>query len=206
MDPNIAEYLNEYYNGLHLEYGDSPYGVGWNGKESQYHRFEQLSKLIDFESTFSIGDFGCGYAEYLNFLRFKKYPIKKYIGLDINDSFLSAAKIEYPQEQFINSRLLEDLPELDYYVASGVFNIHTGLENSIWTDYIKKQLDRLNKASRLGFAFNILTVYSDPEKMESYLFYADPLFWFDWCKKNFSRNVALLHDYELYEFTILVRK
>jgi hypothetical protein len=29
---------------------------------------------------------------------------------------------------------------------------------------------------------------------------------FDICKRKFSRNVALLHDYGLYEFTILVRK
>jgi hypothetical protein len=26
------------------------------------------------------------------------------------------------------------------------------------------------------------------------------------CKRRFSRNVALLHDYDLYEFTVLVRK
>jgi hypothetical protein len=29
---------------------------------------------------------------------------------------------------------------------------------------------------------------------------------FDLCKRRYSRNVALLHDYEIYEFTILVRK
>jgi hypothetical protein len=29
---------------------------------------------------------------------------------------------------------------------------------------------------------------------------------FDHCKRNFSRQVALLHDYGLWEFTILVRK
>ncbi|MBM3138043.1 MAG: class I SAM-dependent methyltransferase, partial [Chloroflexi bacterium] len=29
---------------------------------------------------------------------------------------------------------------------------------------------------------------------------------FDYCKVNFSKNVALLHDYKLYDFTIIVRK
>jgi len=42
--------------------------------------------------------------------------------------------------------------------------------------------------------------------MREDLYYADPCFIFDYCKRNFSRNVALLHDYELYEFTIIVRK
>jgi hypothetical protein len=38
------------------------------------------------------------------------------------------------------------------------------------------------------------------------LYYADPRAIFDHCKRTFSRWVALLHDYGLYEFTILVRK
>ena len=44
------------------------------------------------------------------------------------------------------------------------------------------------------------------ERMKDYLFYADPGELFDHCKRRYSRWVALLHDYGLYEFTILVRK
>jgi hypothetical protein len=58
--------------------------------------------------------------------------------------------------------------------------------------------------SRRGFAFNVLTKYSDPERMRPDLYYADPLFLFNYCKKSF-KSVALLHDYPLYEFTILVK-
>jgi hypothetical protein len=42
--------------------------------------------------------------------------------------------------------------------------------------------------------------------MRRHLYYADPCYLFDTCKKRFSRNVALLHDYEAYDFTIIVRK
>jgi hypothetical protein len=42
--------------------------------------------------------------------------------------------------------------------------------------------------------------------MRADLYYADPAQVFDYCKRRFSPNVALLHDYGLYEFTILVRK
>jgi hypothetical protein len=38
------------------------------------------------------------------------------------------------------------------------------------------------------------------------LFYADPAEVFEYCRKRYSRSVALLHDYPLYEFCILVRK
>ena len=67
-------------------------------------------------------------------------------------------------------------------------------------------LDALNAGSRLGFAFNCLTGYSDADRMRPDLYYGDPLWFFDLCKRKYARNVALLHDYGLYDFTIIVRK
>jgi hypothetical protein len=52
----------------------------------------------------------------------------------------------------------------------------------------------------------MLTKYSEKEFMRDNLYYADPLFIFDYCKKNFAKNIRLMHDYDLYEFTILVKK
>jgi hypothetical protein len=72
--------------------------------------------------------------------------------------------------------------------------------------YILETLEKINALSVKGFSFNILTSYSDKEYMKDNLFYADPLFFFDYCKKNFSKNVSLLHDYDLYEFTLLIKK
>jgi hypothetical protein len=57
-----------------------------------------------------------------------------------------------------------------------------------------------------GFAFNMLTSYSDADRMRSDLHYGDPCRFFDYCKRTYSKQVALLHDYGLYEFTVLVRK
>lgn len=59
--------------------------------------------------------------------------------------------------------------------------------------------------SRLGFAFNLLTGYADKALMRADLFYCDPSEYFDLCKRLYSRNVALLHDYDEFEFTLLVR-
>jgi len=64
----------------------------------------------------------------------------------------------------------------------------------------------MNEYCEKGFSFNCLTSYSDDDKMKDYLYYANPMELFDLCKRKYSRNVALLHDYDLYEFTILVRK
>jgi hypothetical protein len=94
----------------------------------------------------------------------------------------------------------------DYGIASGIFNVRMDRGDSEWLTYIKGVLDVMDRTSRLGFAFNCLTSYSDADKMRETLFYADPCVLFDHCKRRYSRNVALLHDYGLYEFTILVRK
>jgi len=66
----------------------------------------------------------------------------------------------------------------------------------------------MNSLCSKGFSFNMLTGYSDADRMAQRpdLYFGDPLFYFDYCKRNFSRNVALLHDYGLYDFTVLVRK
>ena len=69
-------------------------------------------------------------------------------------------------------------------------------------------LRNMDKLCSKGFSFNMLTKYSDTDRMAERpdLFLGDPLLYFDFCKRNFSRDVALLHDYGLYDFTILVRK
>ena len=75
-----------------------------------------------------------------------------------------------------------------------------------WNEYVVDTIASFNTLAVKGFAFNLLTKYSDKGYRKNNLFYADPLYFFDYCKMNFSRNIALLHDYSLYEFTILVRK
>ena len=94
----------------------------------------------------------------------------------------------------------------DYTIACAIFNYKLTIDNPAWTKHVIQTLSTINRISEKGFSFNMLTSYSDKELMRDDLYYADPLFFFDYCKKNFSKNVALLHDYKLYDFTIIVRK
>jgi hypothetical protein len=94
----------------------------------------------------------------------------------------------------------------DFVIASGIFNVKQQASDSEWNTYILETLHHMNSFSLTGFAFNVLSAYSDKEYMRNDLYYADPLSLFDYCKRNFSKYVALLHDYPLYEFTILVKK
>lgn len=199
--------IAEYYSEKLKRHGMTARGVDWNGEESQELRFEQLIKLIGGTGYFSLNDLGCGYGALLSFLkaRFRDFG---YCGFDISTDMIAAANRFHAsragQARFTVARKPEGLA--DYGVASGIFNVRVGRSDGVWSDYLIATLDMLNQYSRRGFAFNCLTAYSDPEKMRPDLYYADPCRLFDHCKRTYSRDVALLHDYGLYEFTILVRK
>jgi hypothetical protein len=100
----------------------------------------------------------------------------------------------------------EDLEPADFAVASGVFNVKQDADEQAWREYIWETVADLAALGRRGFAFNALTSYSDADKRRPDLHYADPLEAFDRCKRTYSRFVTLLHDYPLYEFTIIVRR
>ena len=199
---NIKNKVKQYYTEKIKQFGIDSKGVDWNNKESQFLRFEQLTKIIT-KNTFSILDYGCGYGSLIELLK-KKYKSFNYLGFDISDEMIVNAKKLYPNYEFTTH--LKDGLCFDYVIASGIFNVKLDTPDEMWLDYIMNVITQMNSLSRCGFAFNILTSYSDKEFMKDYLYYADPCFFFDYCKKNFSRNVALLHDYDLYEFTILIRK
>jgi hypothetical protein len=93
-----------------------------------------------------------------------------------------------------------------YGIASGIFNVRLDRTDAEWFEYLQDTLDILDATSSFGFSFNCLTSYSDEEKKRDWLYYADPCQLFNLCKRRYSSQVALLHDYGLYEFTILVRK
>lgn len=202
----ILSEVADYYTAKLEEHGDSPRGVDWNSEDGQRLRFEQLCKLIETSSHFSINDLGCGYGALYEYLLGKNKSFS-YFGLDISESMISAAEQRYKDKPQVRFALSSEPDQVaDYGIASGIFNVRLGRSDGEWRSYIEATLDVLDRTSRAGFAFNCLTSYSDRDKMRDYLYYADPCVLFDLCKRRYSRNVAILHDYGLYEFTILVRK
>ena len=205
-DRQIIRQIDEYYSSKIREFGRSPLGVDWNGAESQLLRFQQLLKVMEGDTDFSVADVGCGYGALLDVLpqRFENF---RYTGLDISAAMIRAATERYghlSNVDFLNATIPSGI--VDYCVASGIFNVKLDCLNENWLDYIYDSLRAINGVSLRGFSFNCLTSFSEAEKKRDYLYYADPCVIFEWCKRNCSRQVALLHDYGLFEFTILVRK
>jgi SAM-dependent methyltransferase len=202
----ILSEVATYYSNKLAKHGQNPRGVDWNGKESQTLRFEQLCKIVGTSNQFSINDLGCGYGALYDFLS-PEYENFSYLGIDVSESMIRTAEQRYQEKSQVRFILSSEPDQVaDYGIASGIFNVRLGRSDDEWRSYLEATLDMLDSTSGIGFAFNCLTVYSDADKMRDYLYYADPCVLFDLCKRRYSRNVALLHDYGLYEFTILVRK
>jgi len=200
----LAE-VNAYYSRKVKEFGPTPRGVDWNSVESQEIRFTQLLKIVDVDAPYVLGDFGCGYGALSDYVK-PRFPACSYRGFDISEAMLEEARRLREVDARVGFSSDETfLNGCDYIVASGIFNVRLSTPGDEWKSYIVETIDRLAYLATRGFAFNCLTSYSDADRMRADLHYADPCELFDYCKRRFSRNVALLHDYRLYEFTLLVR-
>jgi SAM-dependent methyltransferase len=203
--PNLAPVRNYFEERLDA-HGTSARGADWNSDAAQEARFDQLLKVLDPAAPFSILDYGCGTGALADYLARKGFQAE-YVGYDIVEKAIEAARVHHSGKPGRTFTAQEgELPVCDYVLASGIFNFRADTSFEDWTKYVVSVLERFDKLSRRGFASNFLTKYSDAERMRADLYYADPCYLFDYCKRNFSKNVALLHDYTLYDFTLLVRK
>jgi len=206
VDPKMQNVKNYFDNTLKT-HGATPRGVDWNSEGAREVRFEQLSKVITSDQPFTMLDYGCGYAAYADYLESQHLNFSRYIGFDILESMVEKAReIHSDKKRYYFTSELSKLEPVDYATACGVFNMKLDASFDEWTDYVIKCLKEMDSLSVKGFSVNFLTKYSDADKMRPDLYYADPCYLFDYCKTQFSKNVALLHDYHVYDFTLIIRK
>ena len=206
VDASIRERVADYYSEKVRQHGETARGVDWNSTESQKTRFDQLLGIVPSGAAqYSILDYGCGYGGLVDVLTERGQPFR-YVGYDVSEEMILRARRLHSGEQCCFTTNEQELRPSDYLVASGVLNVKLQTSEDEWKSHVLDTLNEIHRLSLKGFAFNSLTSYSDPEHMRDDLFYADPSWLFDHCKRTYSGQVALLHDYGLYEFTILVRK
>jgi hypothetical protein len=204
MNP-LIESARNYYAGKFHEFGPTHCGVDWNSTESQELRFTQLLKVCGKDPDFELNDLGCGYAALYEHVK-KMAPQAVYKGYDICAEMIDHAKGRLAGAANVTLFHGNEMSPADYTVASGVLHVKLGASDEEWLTHVYQTIDQMNAASRKGFAFNLLTKYSDTDRMRADLYYADPCYFFDYLKRKYAFNVALLHDYGLWEFTLIVRK
>jgi SAM-dependent methyltransferase len=197
--------ISQLYSDNLKNHGETSKGVGWPDEKSQLLRFDKLAQVLSnrpSDQPIIVNDLGSGYGAMYEYFVDHSVPVAHYYGYDINPEMLRAAqkRIAADNVTFINSSKLTNTA--DYSFVSGTFNVKMTASEQDWEAFVKETLNDLREHSTLGFAFNLLTTFVDWKK--DVLYYADPMHYFEYCKNNFSRYVTLLHDYPLYEWTLLV--
>ena len=205
-DEVLRDEVARYYTDTLRRHGANAQGVDWRDDGSQQTRFTQLLRVAEWAERVEVLDYGCGYGALVDELDRDGRPFR-WVGFDISEAMLDEARSRHGgRAECVVVAEESALEPVDFVVASGIFNVRLEADEGEWGRYVEGVVDRLDKLSQRGFAFNMLTSYSEPDKRRPDLYYADPLAWFDRCKRRYSSQVALLHDYGLWEFTIVVRK
>lgn len=204
--PNSFENVKAFFDQKITNHGPVPAGLDCRDELAVTLRYDQILKVVERTKDFSILDFGCGYGGLASYMEKQGFSDFHYIGRDFSAAMIENAIKENsaPKRQF-EVGIAENLPNVDYVVASGVFNMKLGASYAEWEEYTLSSLRKLYAASRCGIAANFLTGYSDPDRKRPDLFYPSPERMFSF-GKGLSRNVALLHDYEIYDFTLIIRR
>ena len=197
--------ISAYYTSKLAAHGSTPQGVDWNGADSHEQRHKQFLRLLDGSPNASIIDLGCGFGDFLRFLRDAGHK-GCFIGYDIAPNMIEKARELHGESDNRQWRIGAEPAEVaDFAIASGIFNVKGGVTNEIWTRHVHRTIDILARAGQRGFAFNVLSMSSDTDRRRPGLYYADPTDMLAHCLSQYGRSVALLQDYGLYEFTIVVR-
>jgi len=200
----IVDKVRDFFTSTVTAHGATHRGVDWNSVESQVLRFRELLRICTSDS-FSIIDYGCGYGALAQYLLDQGID-SVYQGFDVSEAMIAHARELFGSDCSARSfsSSLDALKPADFTVASGVFNKKLDTPPLEWEKYVKASLEHMASLSLRGFAFNMLSAYSDEDKKRSDLYYGSATAFFEYCRR-FSKRVALLHDYPLYEFTIHVR-
>ncbi len=195
--------VRDLYTANLAEHGIDSRSVGWPDPDAQLLRFRKLAVLLEgVTGPVTVNDWGCGYGALFPFLD-GIVELAGYTGYDVSEPMLDAARrhVDDPRARWVLGGDVAD--EADFSFVSGTFNVRMEASDEEWGQYVRSVLRTLHERSRRGFAFNLLTSYVDWRKDD--LFYADPAEYFAFCK-GLSRSVALLHDYPLFEWTMVVRR
>lgn len=181
----------KFYTKSYNEYGISAKGLHWNSKHTQFLRFEIITDYIKNIESSSIIDIGCGFGDYISYLKEKNLYPNIYLGLDCEEFMIEIASKRYPKNTFLKCNILKnEIPKADYLICSGGLNI---LNQKEFLQAIKNCF----RSSQKGFIFNFLIEKSLHQlSLEEIYFFC----------KTLSKKVSVREDYLANDSTIFLEK
>jgi SAM-dependent methyltransferase len=204
MDKTEKETIVKRYQDRLKQHGEGVKALSSGNTDRQKMRFFHLSQIGLLEGK-TILDFGCGLADFYEFLKNELKINVKYYGVDIVPDFIEIAAAKYPEANFTNEDILEtdflEKNKFDYIFCSQVFNNRYTAGNNV--EFSEKVMGKLFAACKEGLAMDFITNYVDFQ--EPHLFYYSPESMYSMAKKC-TKRVTLKSDYPAYEFMVFLYK
>jgi len=202
MNPGHAQIV-ESYQRLFALHGYSPKALGWD-KGRQFLRFHQLTSHWNLNGA-SILDVGCGFGDFVAYLRARNTEAFTYTGIDLVEEFIEEGSRRFGADNvsFVRSPLEDYAPPaaFDYVIASGTFNSRVAGVDGY--EHIRQSLARMFALSRVAVSADFISdkveyahehnFNSAPETILSMAY-------------GLSRNVLLRNDYFPFEFCVTIYK
>jgi len=201
--------LNRLYNKWFKEEKTQAEQVGWSDDEDQLGRFAQFLKLQEVKSFIgsTILDVGCGDGALIQYLHEQLASDNfEYVGIDINETFLTVAREKYNRTFIRGNFLTYDFDrQFDFTYASGIFNVTLGdakRNYEVLFETVKKMLE----VTTVGVAFNFLSAKETDEFiLTGNMMIYDKQKILEWCKKQ-NIQARLIEGYDPVDSTILLFK
>ncbi len=72
----VLENVNQYFDEKLKTHGSDAKGVDWNSNQAREIRFDQLVKIVEPDSSFSMLDYGAGYGAFYDYLIQKQNKVR----------------------------------------------------------------------------------------------------------------------------------
>lgn len=205
MDKNILSESINYYREKIKQFGSSAEGMDWKNSDTQYLRFEVISKYIDFSGKPSLLDVGCGNGEFYHYSDLAGNQLH-YRGIDAVPEMVDLTNERFgPTTAELKDLLSFDGKEqFDYVIASGTFNAKLSATDEEWKHYFYGNISKMFSLAKKAIVFNCMTSFVD--YTYDRLYYPTPQELTEFSVKNLSRKFIIDHSYPLYEVTMVVYK
>jgi len=197
------------FNSRFDTYGPKPEASLWFNKSRQLARFSKLTEAIVprvSNTEFTIGDVGCGYGGFLDYLTTHNSEIGfKYYGYDIADRVIAycSKNLQTANATFLHSS--RPTRTVDFHVMSGTYNYAPKTSVRIWSTYIRNELKHILDKTNQCMIFNLM-IADKPSISKSDIFYEELDSFLYFCNTQLGQTNFLEHSLLKQEKTFCVTK
>jgi len=163
MASDIGKALGDYYSDILDEFGPTSRGMDWSDEVEHFIRLDQMLKLTRYcreDQGISLLDVGCGVGFLADRIELRSDASKfQYVGVDISENMINAAKIRRPDLEFHQRDVLDFLRSertFDLAVLNGVVTEKLDASHSEMEAYVKGMLLDVFRNVGIGLAFNVM--------------------------------------------------